>query len=137
MSLIMSPSCLSRARPVTLPLREADVTPPCAQPGCQYTEGLAVGWRRLHGQPVAFAFGHGLSYTTFEYSWASPSEIEISSADYFSTYTRCVRYMRYTCCMRYARYTRYMRSMRIIFRPTRRRTRVGLAPVAHARSACT
>lgn len=75
--------------PVTLPLREADVTPPCTQPGCRYSEGLAVGWRGLHGRPVAFAFGHGLSYTAFEYSWASPSEIEISSADLFSTYTRC------------------------------------------------
>jgi beta-glucosidase len=34
-------------------------------------EGLAVGWRALIDQPVAFAFGHGLSFTHFAYSWAA------------------------------------------------------------------
>ena len=54
--------------PVTLPLREEDVTAPCATPGfCVHAEALHVGWRGLINQSVAFGFGHGLSYSTFEY----------------------------------------------------------------------
>ena len=39
---------------------------------CPYPEGIHVGWRALLGKPVTFAFGHGLSYTTFAYAWAAP-----------------------------------------------------------------
>jgi len=52
--------------PVTLPLREEDMVPPCLETSCQYTERLLVGWRALHNRDVAFPFGHGLSYTSFE-----------------------------------------------------------------------
>ena len=55
--------------PVTLPLREASVTPPCESPRCEYLEGVHVGWRGLQARNVAFAFGHGLSYTSFGYEW--------------------------------------------------------------------
>ena len=55
--------------PLTLPAAEADATPPCAGLSCSYTEGLALAWRGLHKRPVAFPFGHGLSYTRFSYSW--------------------------------------------------------------------
>ena len=58
--------------PVTLPLSEGDVVPPCAGSPCFHTEGLHVGWRALQGRDVAFAFGHGLSYTDFEYRFAAP-----------------------------------------------------------------
>mmetsp|Transcript_55972 Transcript_55972/g.147023 ORF Transcript_55972/g.147023 Transcript_55972/m.147023 type:complete len:201 (-) Transcript_55972:295-897(-) len=60
---------------------------PCVggTPTCKYGEGLAVGWRALHGQRVAFPFGHGLSYTTFDFSWLSPPHARLSAADLFSS----------------------------------------------------
>jgi beta-glucosidase len=63
--------------PVTFPKREAD-TPfaghPERYPGIAdeavYSEGVFVGYRHYdeHGIEPLFAFGHGLSYTTFDYS---------------------------------------------------------------------
>lgn len=38
---------------------------------CDYKEGLLSGWRGLISVPVAFPFGHGLSYSEFHYSWLS------------------------------------------------------------------
>jgi len=73
--------------PVTLPLREEDMVPPCLETSCQYTERLLVGWRALHNRDVAFPFGHGLSYTSFEYAWVSASEVTLTSADIVSVYS--------------------------------------------------
>jgi beta-glucosidase len=62
--------------PVTFPAREADA--PTALPerwpgvgGTQwYSEGVLVGyrWYDAHGIAPLFPFGHGLSYTTFDYA---------------------------------------------------------------------
>jgi len=53
--------------PVTFPADEADAVPPCQGPVCEYKERLRGGWHVYDGKPVAFPFGHGLSYTAFEY----------------------------------------------------------------------
>ena len=55
--------------PLSLPLHERDVISPSSSSSVDYVEGLRVGWAGLIGTRVAYAFGHGLTYTTFEYSW--------------------------------------------------------------------
>jgi beta-glucosidase len=62
--------------PVTFPRRLEDTAPYApghperTAPQAIYSEGLAVGYRWFDQERIEplFAFGHGLSYTTFEYS---------------------------------------------------------------------
>ena len=35
-----------------------------------YHDALHFGWTSLLGKPVAFPFGHGLSYSSFRFAWA-------------------------------------------------------------------
>ncbi|GMH83616.1 hypothetical protein TrVE_jg11379 [Triparma verrucosa] len=53
--------------PVTFPLSEEDAVEPCSSSPCTYDEKLEVGWRGLVEKDVDFPFGHGLSYTNFDY----------------------------------------------------------------------
>jgi len=71
--------------PVTFPAAENDIGMIDDQyPGrngiSTYSEGLEVGyrWYSAHGATPAFAFGHGLSYTQFEYSDLRIQERSIS-----------------------------------------------------------
>jgi len=70
--------------PITLPLRHEDTPGYLAYPGTReafYGEGLFVGyrWYDKRDMRVLFPFGHGLSYTKFNYSGLSlPSRVAIS-----------------------------------------------------------
>ena len=54
-----------------------------AAPDSKYTEGLLVGyrWFDTKGVPVAYAFGHGLSYVNFEYSNMASSKKAYKEGD--------------------------------------------------------
>jgi len=77
--------CPSGKLPFTFPLRLEDN--PVHQSGCifpndgqtYYSEGIYVGYRWYEHKNIKplFAFGHGLSYTTFEYGDASLSRTSI------------------------------------------------------------
>ena len=67
--------------PVTFPESEGQGPQPCWDLTCPFDERLLNGWRALHGSAVAFPFGHGLSYTSFVYAWAtSPQGAALSAA---------------------------------------------------------
>jgi beta-glucosidase len=70
--------------PVTIPNSENEIGFTTLQyPGVQlegyYTEGLYIDyrWYNLHGIRPAFSFGHGLSYTKFEYIFVSANELAV------------------------------------------------------------
>ena len=52
-------------------------------PDSKYTEGLLVGyrWFDTKGVPVAYAFGHGLSYVNFEYTGLAASKKAYKEGD--------------------------------------------------------
>jgi beta-glucosidase len=76
MALIVGDASPSGRLPVTFPRRVEDVptNSPKRYPGVdghgRYSEGIYVGYRWYDQQGIAplFPFGHGLSYTNFEYS---------------------------------------------------------------------
>jgi len=58
--------------PMTLPALAGDAIQPCQSNPCVYEEGRKGGWHVYDGKDgtvldVAYEFGRGLSYTTFEY----------------------------------------------------------------------
>ncbi|MEJ2290717.1 MAG: glycoside hydrolase family 3 C-terminal domain-containing protein [Deinococcales bacterium] len=79
----------------TFPLRLEDTPAYLSYPGengrAPYAEGLFIGYRYYDARelPVAFPFGHGLSYTTFAYRdlQVSPSELDDASFDEGATLT--------------------------------------------------
>jgi beta-glucosidase len=56
--------------PVSFPRQVADLPRVAGEQAVPYREGLSIGYRALDAQGVAplFAFGHGLSYTTFAFA---------------------------------------------------------------------
>ncbi|KAL3901026.1 MAG: hypothetical protein SGPRY_012351, partial [Prymnesium sp.] len=56
--------------PLTFPISPSDVLLPCVGQECILSEGLFVGWKAFLGRNVAYPFGHGLSYTSFDLTMA-------------------------------------------------------------------
>jgi len=52
--------------PLSIPVSEADTIAPESSPVVTYSEGMATGYRNKAFR-FAFPFGHGLTYSTFEY----------------------------------------------------------------------
>jgi beta-glucosidase len=75
--------------PITFPRTRADmgIATPGQYPGVDgrgaYTEGVFIGYRRFDKENLtpAFPFGHGLSYTTFEYSNLKLSRSRIKAGE--------------------------------------------------------
>lgn len=67
----------------TFPAAQADVSSDAWFPGqphqVEYREGLFVGYRHASDVAPLFPFGHGLSYTTFEYGPATLDHAEITA----------------------------------------------------------
>ena len=78
--------------PITFPRTRADagVATPEQYPGVEgrgaYSEGIFIGYRRFDNENLepAFAFGHGLSYTTFDYSNIKLSRSQIKVGESLS-----------------------------------------------------
>jgi beta-glucosidase len=78
--------------PITFPRTRADagVATPEQYPGVEgrgaYSEGIFIGYRRFDNENLepAFAFGHGLSYTTFDYSNIKLSRSQIKAGESLS-----------------------------------------------------
>merc|ERR1719510_1155125 len=65
--------------PVTFPESIDDAFPICFTQDCPMSDGLFAAWRALQGKPVAFPFGHGLSYTSFVHSWLVQPTFSVES----------------------------------------------------------
>merc|ERR1711920_286615 len=65
--------------PVTFPESIDDAFPICVTQDCPMSDGLFAAWRDLQGKPVAFPFGHGLSYTSFVHSWLVEPTFSVDS----------------------------------------------------------
>mmetsp|Transcript_17584 Transcript_17584/g.54970 ORF Transcript_17584/g.54970 Transcript_17584/m.54970 type:complete len:630 (-) Transcript_17584:32-1921(-) len=73
---LVSGSAVPTAKsPVTFPLSERDTVAPCRASTCYYDEGLFVGYKALADTDVAFCFGHGLSFTVFDFAWRAPPRL--------------------------------------------------------------
>lgn len=66
--------------PVTFALSSEDYVEPCQSNPCEYSEKLEVGWRGLVNSDVDFPFGHGMSFTTFSYSFSDEPQL-LSNGD--------------------------------------------------------
>ena len=79
--LLLGRSNPSGRLPVTYYTDSSRTIEPCLTPTCPLTERLHVGWRAFvqDNATVAFPFGHGLSYTRFEYSWAAAPLLDTST----------------------------------------------------------
>jgi beta-glucosidase len=64
------------------------MTPPSSESVIEYTEGLAVGWLGLIGRSVLFAFGSGLSYSSFSLLWEGGAAAQPKQAGLQSTVLR-------------------------------------------------
>ncbi|KAG4428711.1 hypothetical protein IFR05_015808 [Cadophora sp. M221] len=78
--------------PITLPKRELDIAAnlnfKSARTKTYYEEGIWVGYRHFNARGIEpmYPFGHGLSYTTFEYSNLTISPSTSPSADSWCIY---------------------------------------------------
>ena len=78
--------------PITFPRARADIgiATPEQYPGVDgrgaYSEGIFIGYRHFDKENIepAFSFGHGLSYTTFEYSNLKLSRSQIKAGESLS-----------------------------------------------------